>query len=644
MARANTASLDTNFNVDPYYDDFDESKNFHRVLFRPGYAVQARELTQMQTIMQNQVDRFGEHIFKEGSVVTGLGVNYDDDYKFVKVRDADFSGSAITANAFIGATLRGDTSNVNAIVIGSADGSEINAPDYNTLYVKYIDSGTQGTAGNTYFTVSEKLVANNAGLTANVITGAASTGSGSLITFEEGIIFAKDHFIRVPQQSLVVGKYSANVSYKIGFNISEEIVTSDDDTSLLDPSQGSFNYTAPGATRLKLSATLAKYEMTANTGDDFIELYRVKNRIPALNAEKPRYSDIRTYLAQRTNEINGDFVLNGLGVTLREHLNQANNQGVYSVSAGGDNDKLVIDVDPGKAYVNGFDIENIITAHVDTDKASTTEAIEAATISANYGNYLTVKEVAGAWRVNDHAQVSLYDQHVKAVSNNTFSLAATRGNNIGTARVRAIEYNSGTKGSPEAQYNLYLYDVNTTSNTLSQVKSISINNTSASQANAFADVVTSANGTAVFNEGAFNRSIFKLPINAVKTLRDTSSQIDTNFQFLKAFDGEELIGILYAMGLGVERDDRRAFEWYLRSAMKGHAGAQSGIGWYYEVGRGLPEIDLVRAYMWYTLSAIGGDPDALISQEEIVKKMDQQQIDDALELVDDYRSWMYPFR
>jgi TPR repeat protein len=109
-------------------------------------------------------------------------------------------------------------------------------------------------------------------------------------------------------------------------------------------------------------------------------------------------------------------------------------------------------------------------------------------------------------------------------------------------------------------------------------------------------------------------------------------------------DAEELIGILYAMGLGVDRDDRRAFEWYLRSAMKGHAGAQSGIGWYYEVGRGLPEIDLVRAYMWYTLSAIGGDPDALISQEEIVKKMDQQQIDDALELVDDYRSWMYPFR
>jgi TPR repeat protein len=109
-------------------------------------------------------------------------------------------------------------------------------------------------------------------------------------------------------------------------------------------------------------------------------------------------------------------------------------------------------------------------------------------------------------------------------------------------------------------------------------------------------------------------------------------------------DAEELIGVMYAMGLGVERDDRRAFEWYMRSALKGHAGAQSGIGWYYEVGRGVEAIDLVRAYMWYTLSAIGGDPDAAISLEEVVKKMTPEQIKTALILVDDYRSWMYPFR
>lgn len=109
-------------------------------------------------------------------------------------------------------------------------------------------------------------------------------------------------------------------------------------------------------------------------------------------------------------------------------------------------------------------------------------------------------------------------------------------------------------------------------------------------------------------------------------------------------DAEELIGVMYAMGLGVERDDQRAFEWYLRSSLKGHPGAQSGIGWYYEVGRGMPAPDLVRAYMWYTLSAIGGDPDAAISLEDVVKKMTPEEIEKAHILIADYKVWMYPFK
>ena len=109
-------------------------------------------------------------------------------------------------------------------------------------------------------------------------------------------------------------------------------------------------------------------------------------------------------------------------------------------------------------------------------------------------------------------------------------------------------------------------------------------------------------------------------------------------------EAEELIGVMYAMGLGVEQDYQRAFEWYLRSAMKGHPGAQSGVGWYYEVGLGMPSVDLTRAYLWYVLSAIGNDPDAMISQEEVVKKMTKEQIDKAHILIDDYRVWLYPFR
>lgn len=109
-------------------------------------------------------------------------------------------------------------------------------------------------------------------------------------------------------------------------------------------------------------------------------------------------------------------------------------------------------------------------------------------------------------------------------------------------------------------------------------------------------------------------------------------------------DAEELIGVLYAMGLGVPRDDVRAFDWYLRASLKGHAGAQSGLGWYYEVGRGIEAPDLVRAYVWYALSTIGGDVDAPDSLEELTLRMSAEQIAKAQLIIDDYRVWMYPFR
>ncbi len=109
-------------------------------------------------------------------------------------------------------------------------------------------------------------------------------------------------------------------------------------------------------------------------------------------------------------------------------------------------------------------------------------------------------------------------------------------------------------------------------------------------------------------------------------------------------EAEELIGVMYALGLGVARDDERAFDWYLRASLKGHAGAQSGLGWYYEVGRGIPAPDMVRAYLWYALSAIGGDPDALDSLELITPRLTAEERARAEVLVDDYKGWMYPFR
>ena len=98
------ANVTTDFNVNPYYDDFDEDKGFLRILFRPGFAVQGRELTQLQTILQNQVARFGDHMFKDGSKVLGGEVTLDTEVQFLKLSSSDtastFASGIINDNSF----------------------------------------------------------------------------------------------------------------------------------------------------------------------------------------------------------------------------------------------------------------------------------------------------------------------------------------------------------------------------------------------------------------------------------------------------------------------------------------------------------------------------------------------------------------
>ena len=167
MAIANNSTLQTNLNVDPYYDDFDESKNFYRILFRPGLAVQARELTQMQTILQNQVDRVGEHLFKEGSIVRGIDINYDYQTKYIKVKDNH--GKAVSQ--YVGQTLVGQTNSVEAIVLASNTGAQAETPNLATFYIKYTKSGASGTVSE--FVADEKLQLSG-DATANAVVASTS--------------------------------------------------------------------------------------------------------------------------------------------------------------------------------------------------------------------------------------------------------------------------------------------------------------------------------------------------------------------------------------------------------------------------------------------------------------------------------------
>ena len=132
---------ETNLNVSPYFDDFDKNKNFSRILFKPGSPVQARELTTLQSILQNQIEQFGTHFFKEGSKVIPGNLTYDNNFTCIQVEER-FLGIPVSlyTDQLVGLKITGSTSGVTALIqkILSKEDSE---RDTITFYIRYENSG-----------------------------------------------------------------------------------------------------------------------------------------------------------------------------------------------------------------------------------------------------------------------------------------------------------------------------------------------------------------------------------------------------------------------------------------------------------------------------------------------------------------------
>ena len=538
-SEANNVTLSTNFNVAPFYDDFNESKNFHRILFRPGLAVQARELTQMQTILQNQIDRFAEHIFKEGSTVRGLETNYDTRYSYVKLRNNNSVGTSVTVTDFDTRIVKGTTSGVLAKVIKVNDGSEANTPNFKTLFVKYL--AANNTTGYKFFANNEIVSTVGGGTiySANTITAAqgGTTGYGAAVTFNAGVVYAKDHFIRVPEQTVIVSKYDTlTASGRIGFDVTETIVTETTDTTLLDPAQGAYNYAAPGAARLKLTADLRRVGLNDTVSNTFVELFQVKDGVVQSISTRPQYARIRDYIAQRTFDESGDYVVSGFDINVKEHLKVGNNQGVLTAGSGGNSQLLVVYAEPGKAYVKGYDIERIASVSRTIRKAIDTESVESAKALVDYGNYLIVDNVVGNWDLNRQSVVSLRSQQANAISTLNYSSTNFPASQIGTARVRGVEHYTGTPGLPSAQYKLYITDVKMNSGqSFTGVQSIGFNG-GVGTVLGKADVLGSNGLNANTADPIFDRAVFRLPAQAVKRLRNKSGIVNNDYSFYKSFD------------------------------------------------------------------------------------------------------------
>jgi hypothetical protein len=544
-----------NLNVSPYYDDTTDPltgaivKNYNRILFRPGYAVQARELTSLQSILQDQVGKFGNHIFKNGSVVQGCEFKLDSQRAFVKILDAGVVNDEL-AN-YVGDTVTGATSGITAVILDTATGTQAESPDLKTLYLRYTSGDGSTTA--VHFTGGETLNVTSTTAGRNGDTFVVDTtydeaeptnsywGLASALTVDDGIVYIDGKFVNHETQTIILSKYSNLPSVKVGFQIVESTVSPEDDNTLQDPAEGSFNFAAPGADRYQVTTTLVAYESTDTIPPTFNQLVEIISgevqRVYTTNI----YGELGKNMARRTYDESGNYAVRQFPVLIKEHLNVDGNNGLKELNTvdparGGSKDLLAIGLEAGKAYVRGYEHETFQTEYVVVPKGLTTVNQQEIPISTAYGNYILVDEFCGMWDLNTGDTVSLRSTAAGAITATTFSATAAAGSQVGTARIKQIVYESGTVGTAAAEYRLYLYDIAMSSGDFKDVRGIFYNDT----ADGHADIVL-VGGNAVLQETSFNKSLFRIPARATKTIAP-STGADNSFIYTKEFDGELSIG------------------------------------------------------------------------------------------------------
>ncbi len=428
----------TNLNVAPYYDDFDADKNFYRVLFRPGYSIQTRELTSLQSILQNQIESYGKFLFKQGQqVIPGeVGLNTKLDYvKLSSVSEVAVSeGGQIVYKKYdikqlVNTELRGINSGVIGRVVEAEYGSDVEA---DTLFVKYTTSGNANNEstfrqGETLEVIgginTPLLVVGTDGSVLptsidvkNPVSGNVSTlsspamGFATAVEVQEGIYFVNGFFVKNQKQLLVINKYYDQASAKVGFTINEDLVTPEEDASLYDNARGFSNATAPGAHRLSINLNLSQFAYTANTDKNFIQLLQIKNGTVEKQVKSADYSLLEETLARRTYDESGDYVVEEFDYSIREYYQQGFNNGIYQLSdetglVNGLSEveadsNMVLTISSGKAYVKGYEILNKESKSVVIEKGRDTLTRDNVTVKTRGMPQYSVTNVYGSVPLN----------------------------------------------------------------------------------------------------------------------------------------------------------------------------------------------------------------------------------------------------
>ena len=529
--------INTDLNVAPYFDDYNELKNYHRILFRPSTAVQARELTQLQTILQNQIERFGNWAFRNGDIVQGCIISDIPILPYIRLTDFASNGTANTVSLttldLVNTVATSVTSGLSAVVLYANSGFTTNYPDTNIVYVKYLNTGS---AGETYFSNAELLTFSTVNSTATVAvsnvytyansnTSHVSTGNAHGVSVTEGIIFINGNFVRVENATFGLvnnyGTYAGN--NVIGFDLIEEIITENQDSSLLDNALGYNNENAPGAHRLKLSPTIVSLDpvVAQNTaGFNPIGVYNFGTLV-SKTSSSDLLSVVGEAVSKRTYEESGNYVVNPFIVDTVTNPGT----GISAANSGA----FLGRVSQGIGYSQGSRVEIEKTAYINLRRGIDTETFEDRLVTFNYGGYVIINEVSGSFDFDQAQEVKIYDTVQKAVSNKTYTNSAPSGNLIGTAKMRCFRYSSGNIGTADALYILHIFNVSlNTGYNIAQAKSLYYDGTNKGIAD-------------IYSEGVLNsqnkKQLYGFGVYGVKDLRNGSGNLNTQYYYRKKSSG-----------------------------------------------------------------------------------------------------------
>ena len=324
-----------------YYDDFNtvypsslktaNDKNYLRILFKPGYSVQVRELNQMQSMLQSQIDKFGRSTWKDNVTVSGGETKFVTDIQCIEFT---YSGTEqilnlstiLAAAADISGIPNGASTNIYADVLY---GESVNVSTYR-FYITYRSSTQSGTGTNiSSFVIGDTFTVNSS--IGPFLINKFDRACG--VYMAAGVFFTKGCFVASPEQKIFI-KLDETESTVIGnaiLKVNETTVDYVIDPTLLDNAAGQPNYSAPGADRYKIDLVLDFVKNIDAIDGTKIILKTVVNSIPTATVDdRTAYQD--TQLAQRTFEESGNYVLDPFKITIRELFDDGTNLGRFTES------------------------------------------------------------------------------------------------------------------------------------------------------------------------------------------------------------------------------------------------------------------------------------------------------------------------